>query len=56
MNRAAPTSTGASIDLGFALSVYGKDADGRFVAIQPADMPDAQWNLHSGLEPWPTEQ
>lgn len=52
IDRAAP----ASIDLGFTLSVYGKDADGRLIAIQHPDMPDGQGDDFSGLEPWPTEQ
>ncbi len=55
MNRgrqrsARPPAAGgqASIDLGFTLSVYGKDADGRLVAIQHPDMPDARWDDFSG--------
>ena len=45
-----------SIDLGIALAVYGKDADGKLVELQPAAGQEPCWYGFSLKETWPTEQ
>ena len=45
----------APIDLGIALSVYGKDGDGRFVELRAGDAEDPCWYGFSLNETLPTE-
>lgn len=43
------------IDLGFALSVYGKNADGKLVEIH-GDEASAALEIWTSVKAWPTEQ
>ena len=54
--RAESIDRGAPIDLGIALSVYGKDGDGKLVEIQGAGQQEPCWYGFSLNETWPTEQ
>jgi hypothetical protein len=46
----------ASIDLGMALSVYGKDGAGKLVELQAGDAQEPCWYGFSLSEASPTEQ
>ena len=44
------------IDLGFSLSIYGKNADGTLVELSGGEPGDRDLDKLRGIEPWPTEQ